>query len=65
MPRKNRYMDQGIFEKILQELFQYTNELSMVSLHLIGETLLDPLLLTRVAQPKAAGIKRVHFVKGE
>ena len=61
MPRRNRQMEQGLFDKIINELSEHRNELKVLSLHFLGEPLMDPHLFERVKQAKDAGIKEVQL----
>ena len=61
MPRRNRQMEQGLFDKIINELSEHKEELRILSLHFLGEPLMDPHLFERVKQAKDTGIKEVQL----
>ena len=61
MPRRNQHMEQGLYEKIITELAEHRQELKVLSLHFIGEPLMDPLIFDRIKFAKNAGINVVQF----
>ena len=54
-------MEQELFEKIISELSEHRDKLKVLSLHFLGEPLMDPMIFERVRQAKDAGIKEVQF----
>lgn len=61
MPRRNRHMDQGLYEKIIAELARHRDQLKVLSLHFMGEPMMDPLICDRIRLAKQAGIREVHI----
>ena len=61
MPRRNQHMDQSLYEKIIAELAQHRDRLKVLSLHFMGEPLMDPLIFDRIKLAKQAGIHEVQF----
>ena len=61
MPRRNHHMRQETFEKIINELSDHRDELKVLSLHFLGEPLMDPKLCERIKQAKEAGIREVQL----
>ncbi|MBN2108518.1 MAG: SPASM domain-containing protein [Deltaproteobacteria bacterium] len=61
MPRRNQHMDQGLYEKIITELALHRDQLKVLSLHFMGEPLMDPLIFERIKIAKQAGIQEVQF----
>lgn len=61
MPRRNRHMEGELFKKIMSELSEHRDTLKVLSLHFLGEPLMDPMLFERVREAKAAGIKEVQL----
>lgn len=61
MPRRSRHMDQALYDKIIFELSHHRNEVDTVSLHFLGEPLMDPLIFERIKQAKDAGIRKVQM----
>ncbi len=61
MPRRNQHMEQGLYEKLISELAQHRDQLKILSLHFMGEPLMDPLLFERIKLAKQAGIQEVQI----
>ena len=61
MPRRSRHMEQSLYEKIIAELAEHREQLKVLSLHFIGEPLMDPLIFDRIKFAKNAGINVVQF----
>ena len=61
MPRRNRHMEQKLFESIISELSEHRDELRVLSLHFLGEPLMDPNLFERIRQVKDVGIREVQL----
>ncbi len=61
MPRRNQHMQEELFEKIINELSVYRDKLKVLSLHFLGEPLMDPMIFERIRQAKDAGIMEVQF----
>ena len=61
MPRRNQHMGQELFEKIISELSEHRDKLKVLSLHFLGEPLMDPMLFERIRLVKDAGIKEVQL----
>lgn len=54
-------MDEGLFQKILEEISSYKDWIESVSLYWYGEPFLDTQLIDRVAKMKKAGIKNIQI----
>ena len=61
MPRRSRHMDQALYEKLIRELGERRDQLKVLSLHFMGEPLMDPLIFDRIQLAKEAGIREVQF----
>lgn len=61
MPRRNQHMEQSLYEKIISELAGRRDQLKVLSLHFMGEPLMDPLIFDRIKLAKEAGIHEVQF----
>ena len=61
MPRRSRHMEQSLYEKIIAELAQHRDQLKALTLHFMGEPLMDPLIFDRIKLAKKAGIQVVQF----
>lgn len=61
MPRRNQHMEQSLYEKIIAELALHRDQLKVLSLHFMGEPLMDPLIFDRIKLAKQSGIREVHI----
>ena len=58
---KKTYMKDELFEKILNELKEYSNWIESVAVYLYGEPLLDSAIVRRVAKLNNIGIKNIQL----
>jgi len=61
MPRRNRHMDQEVYEKIIKELAKNRDKLNTLSFHFLNEPLMDPRLFERIKLAKDSGIRQTQL----